>query len=51
MKKYIEDIGYIEVVELSSFTKLPPEAIYYYSDTSYHYYITAVDDAVYAIKL
>lgn len=51
MKKYIEDIGYIEVTELSGFAKLPPEAIYYYSDTNYHYYITAIDSVVYAIKL
>lgn len=48
MKKYVEDIGYVEVT-LATFSTLPNNAIYFYSDEDYNYYICGDSDGVYAV--
>ena len=48
MKRYVEDIGYVEVVE-ADLMGLPPEAIYFCSDELFSYYIRGDEDTVYAV--
>ena len=48
MKRYVEDIGYVEIT-LATFSTLPNNAIYFYSDGDYNYYICGDSDAIYAV--
>lgn len=50
MKKYVENIGYVEVT-LATFSTLPNNAIYFYSDEDCNYYICADSDIVYAVNV
>ena len=50
MKKYVENIGYVEVT-LTTLGKLPRNAIYFYSDEVYSYYICSDSDIVYAVNV
>lgn len=50
MKRYVEDIGYIEVTRVA-LEKLPNSAIYFNSDEDMHYYIEGCSDEVYAVDI
>lgn len=49
MKRYIEDIGYVEVTQ-AELSDLPRQAIYFNSDDEYSYYIRGDEDIIYAVK-
>ena len=48
MKRYIEDIGYVEVTQ-AELKDLPRQAIYFNSDDEYSYYIRGDEDTIYAV--
>lgn len=50
MKLYVDGIGYIDV-NVVGLHALPRKAVYFCSDDEFNFYVTAYDDAVYAVRI
>ena len=50
MKRYVEGIGYVQVV-LTNLMELPFTAVYFGCDDELAYYVEGCSDTVYAVEL
>ncbi len=50
MKKYVEDLGFIEVKVVDLY-EVPMEAIYFVSDEDMSYYISGREDTVWGVRI
>ena len=50
MKRYVEGIGYIQVVPVN-LAELPRTAVYFGCDDELAYYVEGCSDTVYAVEL
>jgi hypothetical protein len=50
MKRYVEDIGYVEV-KIVDLCEVPYEAIYFVSDEEMSYYISGREDTIWGVRI
>ena len=50
MKRYVEEIGFVEVMVVDLY-EVPNEAIYFLSDEEMSYYISPCEDTIWGVRM